>query len=196
MTRSFLPRAGQVREVLTEAGVSDHPKYGRSRGGIVAEAKKFVDTVPYDRDGETKYANRAFHPEKGSGVQYITGASRIVLDLLYSLFVAAPVASKPEAIEWALNEAPLYAVREFDLGEDRKTGGRRVGLIGQAAYTAALVYFEASMQSTLDDRQQAAALASESNRADKFRAVTSQTIGSLLSDEQKQALRKGRPGSR
>lgn len=200
MARSFLPKAGQVREVLAAADIHDHPKFGRSRLALVAQAKKFVDTIQFEKDGKTHYVNRAFHPEQGSGVAYVTGGARIALDLMYSLFVAAPADSVKEAIAWALNEAPMHAVHEYDLGEDRKTGNRRVGLIGQAAYQMALEYFEAGMELELNEfEKRLAAKRDERHKAGRenaFRNVTSQSIGSLLTDEQKKAMRKGRPEPR
>lgn len=198
MARSFLPKAGQVREVLAAADIHDHPKFGRSRLALVAQAKKFVDTIQFEKDGKTHYTNRAFHPEQGSGVAYITGGARIALDLMYSLFVAAPVDSLEEAIAWALNEAPMHAVHEYDLGEDRKTHERRTGLIGQAAYQMALKYFEAGMGQQLAERKARIAAKRqqglEGERAKGFRKTTSQTIGSLLSPEQREAMLAGRPG--
>lgn len=193
MAPSFLPQAGQVGEILEDAGImSGHPKYWRSRAAIVAQAKRHIDAVQFEKDGKTCTAKRAYRPEKGSGAQYITGGARIALDLMYSLFIAAPVDSLKEAIAWALEEAPLYAAYEYDLGIDRKTGGRRVGEISQSAYTMALEYFEASMEVELAKREERIAAKRRSERVGGFRGATSQTIGSLLSNEQKVKMTAGR----
>lgn len=196
MDLPFLPKTGQVGEMLEDAGISNHPKYGRSRAAIVAQAKRHVSTVQFQRDGKTCTARRAFRPDKGSGAQYITGGARVALELMYALFVAAPVDSLKEAVAWALEEAPLYAAYEYDLGLDRTTtGGRRVGEISQAAYQLALEYFEASMAAELAMREERIAAKRRKMRVNGFRGVTSQTIGSLLADKQRAEVLASRSGS-
>lgn len=195
MDLPFLPKTGQVGEMLEDAGISNHPKYGRSRNAIVAQAKRHVSTVQFEKNGKTRTDKRAFRPDKGSGAQYITGGARIALELMYALFAAAPVDSIKEAMAWALDQAPLYAVREYDLGVDRKTRDRRVGEITQAAYQLALEYFEASMAAELAMREERIAAKRRKMRVNGFRGVTSQTIGSLLTDKQRAEVLASRSGS-
>lgn len=176
MTRQFsLPSKGQIDVDQFEGNKS----LERSRQIFTLKAQKFA----------VEQGNRkvAYLPIKGEGVSFLAGASRVVAEALYALFVKSPEGSLSEAVSWAVNTAAdLVPLGSVDLGSGRE------GPISPKSFTVAVEYFEQSIDWALGENRRAKSASANARAKEKWEASRrggfqkvatrlTQTVGEVVS---------------
>ena len=158
----YLPARGQVN--LDQ--FPDNEEHGRSRQFLVLKAQKWV----YELELGTGSRKVAYTPPKNEGVVSLSGASRIVAEALYKLYVKSPMTTVNGAIKWSVETMPdVTPLDDVDLGRGRR------GAIGQGAYRTGVEYFQRSLEAALATNRAAKAAKAADARRDGFRQVSGLT---------------------